>query len=265
MRRPFGRFARPAALAILALLGVSGLALGDLAPGERRSSFDLMSPETQALQKDDGANPGMLWVLQGESLWSRGAGPENRSCAGCHQDAGSTMRGVAARYPAYSPAHQRPITIEERINTCRTTRQNATAFRWEGPELLALSAYLGRQSRGMPIAIAEDERTRPFIDQGRELYTRRQGQLDLSCAACHDDNWGRRLAGNPIPQAHPTGYPIYRLEWQSVGSLQRRLRGCMTGIRAEPYPYGSPELAALELYLMWRARGLTLETPAVRP
>ena len=64
---------------------------------------------------------------------------------------------------------------------------------------------------------------------------------------------------------HPTGYPLYRLEWQSVGSLQRRLRGCMSGIRAEPYAYGAPEFAALELYLMDRARGLKLETPAVRP
>ena len=48
----------------------------------------------------------------------------------------------------------------------------------------------------------------------------REGQLNLSCANCHDDNWDKRLAGSPIPQAHPTGYPIYRLEWQTLGSLQ---------------------------------------------
>ena len=49
-------------------------------------------------------------------------------------------------------------------------------------------------------------------------------------------NWGRHLGGAPIPQAHPTGYPLYRLEWQGLGSLRRRLRNCMTGMRAEPYP-----------------------------
>jgi sulfur-oxidizing protein SoxA len=37
------------------------------------------------------------------------------------------------------------------------------------------------------------------------------------------------------------------------------------GIRAEPYEYGAPELVDLELYLMWRARGMTMESPAVRP
>ena len=65
--------------------------------------------------------------------------------------------------------------------------------------------------------------------------------------------------------AHPTGYPLYRLEWQALGSLQRRLRNCMIGMRAEPYDYGAPEHVALELYLMWRARGLPVEAPAVRP
>ena len=68
-----------------------------------------------------------------------------------------------------------------------------------------------------------------------------------------------------IPQAHPTGYPIYRLEWQSVGSLQRRMRNCMIGVRAEPYAFGAPEFTALELYLRSRAEGLPVETPGVRP
>ena len=131
--------------------------------------------------------------------------------------------------------------------------------------LVALAAYVGLQSRGMPIEVANDERTKPFLDAGRDLFTRRQGQLDLSCAQCHDDNWGQKLAGAPVPQAHPTGYPLYRLEWQTLGSLQRRLRNCLVGMRAEPYAFGAPEYVDLELYLMWRARGLPMETPAVRP
>jgi L-cysteine S-thiosulfotransferase len=128
-----------------------------------------------------------------------------------------------------------------------------------------LSAYVGRQSRGMPIDIQVNEKTKPFLDAGRAAFNRRQGQLNLSCAQCHDQNWGKSLAGSPIPQAHPTGYPIYRLEWQGMGSLQRRLRNCMIGVRADTYEYGSPEFVELELFLMWRARGMKLETPAVRP
>jgi len=157
------------------------------------------------------------------------------------------------------------VNLEQRINACRTERQQAPALAWESRDLLALTALVARQSRGLPIAVTIDERTRPFLDAGRATWNRRLGQLNLACAQCHDDNWGRQLAGNVIPQAHPTGYPIYRLEWQGLGSLERRLRNCLTGIRAELYDWGAPELVDLELYLMWRARGMTMESPAVRP
>jgi sulfur-oxidizing protein SoxA len=237
---------------------------GEIPPGERRSDYELMSRETRAIQDDDSANPGMLWVLDGEALWNRKAGEANRACADCHGEAGESMKGVAARYPAFDVARGRPVDLEQRINTCRTERQKAAAFAPESKELLALTAYVARQSRGMPIMITID-RMVEFLDAGRSLFRRRVGQLNLSCSQCHDDNSGKLLAGIVLPQGHPTGYPLYRLEWQSLGSLQRRLRSCMIGMRAEPYAYGAPENVALELYLMWRARGLLVETPAVRP
>ena len=208
------------------------------------------------MQDDEVTGPAALWLLDGEALWSR------LGCAGCHGDARESMKGVAARYPGVEKSL---INLEQRINLCRTERQKAPALAYESRDLLELSAYVARQSRGLPIEIVVSEKTRPFLESGRAAFHRRQGQLDLSCAQCHDDNWGKSLAGNPIPQAHPTGYPLYRLEWQGLGSLQRRLRNCMIGVRAEPYAYGAPEFVELELYLMWRARGMKLETPAVRP
>jgi sulfur-oxidizing protein SoxA len=175
------------------------------------------------------------------------------------------MKGVAARHPSFDAAQGRPVNLEQRINVCRTDRQKAPLFAWESRDLLALTAYVARQSRGLPIEVAIDQRMQPFLDAGRAAFHRRQGQLNLACSQCHDDNWGRRLAGNVVPQAHPTGYPLYRLEWQSLGSLQRRLRNCLVGMRAEPHEYGAPDLVDLELFLMWRARGMTIEAPAVRP
>ena len=175
------------------------------------------------------------------------------------------MKGVAARYPAFDAALRRPVNLEERIKLCRSERQKAPPLAFESRDLLALTAYVARQSRGLPIAIVIDERTLPFLDAGREAFHRRQGQLNLACSQCHDDHWSGKLAGSPITQAHPTGYPLYRLEWQGLGSLERRLRGCLTGVRAESYPYGAPELVNLELYLMRRANGMRMETPAVRP
>ena len=232
---------------------------------QRRSSYQDMSRDNKAMQDDDTANPAMLFVLDGEALWNAKAGASGKSCADCHGDASTSMKGVAARYPAFDSASGRPVDLEQRINISREQNQKAPPFAYESKEMLALSTYIAMQSRGEPISQFEDPRLQPFIEKGRTAFHQRLGQLNLSCAQCHDDNWGKSLAGNIIPQAHPTGYPIYRLEWQNLGSLQRRLRNCMTGIRAEPYPFGAPEYVDLELYLMWRARGMPMETPGVRP
>jgi sulfur-oxidizing protein SoxA len=257
---------RPIAAVVFATAVLSATAIAAEIPlAERKSGYEFMGRETRAMQDDDTVNPAMLWVLDGEALWNRKEGSAAKSCADCHGDARASMKGVAARYPAFSAARGRPVDLEQRINICRTEQQQSTPLPLESKELLALAAYVGRQSRGMPIEIADDERTKPFLQAGRDLFTQRQGQLNLSCAQCHDDNWGQKLAGAAIPQGHPTGYPLYRLEWQALGSLQRRLRNCLFGMRAISYPLGAPEYVDLELYLMWRARGMPVETPAVRP
>ena len=257
--------AAASALAVGALVMATFAFAGEIPRSERRSGYDFMSRETRAMQDDDSANPGLLWVLEGEGLWNRKIGTAGRACADCHGDARASMKGVAARHPSFDAARRRPVNLEQRINVCRTDRQKAPLLAWESRDLLALTAYVARQSRGLPIEVAIDQRTQPVLDAGRAAFHRRQGQLNLACSQCHDDNWGRRLAGNVVPQAHPTGYPLYRLEWQSLGSLQRRLRNCLVGLRAEPHEYGAPELVDLEVFLMWRARGMTFEAPAVRP
>lgn len=244
----------PGAAAVAFLLGA--LASAEIPLDERRSGYETMGRETRAMQDDDATNPAMFWVLEGETLFRKKEG-SGKACADCH----STLKGAAARHPARDAKSGRLLNLEQRINACRTERMDAPAYAYESRELLSLTAYVAKQSRGLEIQSQEN----PAVEAGRKLYNLRQGQLNLSCAQCHDERWGKKLAGAPIPQGHATGYPLYRLEWQGVGSLQRRLRNCLTGMRAETFPFGAPELVELEAYLMWRARGMKLESPAVRP
>jgi sulfur-oxidizing protein SoxA len=236
----------------------AALLLAALAAGAepRRSGFDDMAPSTQALQRDDTQNPAMLWVQDGEQRF-------NADCKACHT--AQSLRGAAARHPAWDATAGKPLTLAGRINQCRVRHVKAPPLAPESDGLLALEAYVALQSRGLPIAPDRHAALQPFVARGEQLYRQRIGQLDFSCAQCHDDNAGRRLAGALIPQAHPTGYPIYRLEWQGLGSLQRRLRNCMSGVRAEPHAYGSDEYTMIELYLKQRAAGMAVESPAVRP
>ncbi|MGL4577163.1 MAG: sulfur oxidation c-type cytochrome SoxA [Burkholderiaceae bacterium] len=248
----------------VALLLLCAAANAIAQPVPKKSGFEFMSPQTQAIQKDDAQNPGMLWVQEGAALWSASARGE-KSCASCHDAAEQSMRGVAARYPAFDTVSKMPVNLAQRINLCRTRHQAAPPLAFESRELLALESFVALQSRGMPLAPPQDQALAPHRARGQQLYTTRIGQLDLSCAQCHDARPGLRLAGSTIPQGQVGNYPSYRLEWQTVGSLQRRLRNCMTGVRAEPYALGAPELVELELYLAQRSAGLLMEAPSVRP
>ncbi len=174
------------------------------------------------------------------------------------------MRGAATRYPQVEPKSATLLNLEGRINRCRVEHQGAPALAYESPGLLSLTAYLALQSRGLPLAPTIDGPAAPYFETGRTFFMTRQGQLNVSCAQCHDDNVGHKLRGDPVSQGQPTGWPGYRLEWQSLGSLHRRLRACSLGVRAEILDYGSAEYLALELYLAWRTKNLPLEAPAVR-
>jgi L-cysteine S-thiosulfotransferase len=233
-------------------------------PDPRRSGRLDMGPSTRAMQDDDAQNPGMLWLQTGQQQWDQATGPRQRSCASCHQ-APATLASAAPRYPRMSPDGQRPLTLAQRINHCRTEQQGAPPLATESQELLGLETLLGHAARGRGIAPDADPRLGPWTARGRQRYQQRLGQLDLACTQCHDRLAGGRLGGSLIPQAHPTGYPQYRLEWQGMGSLQRRLRNCLVGVRAEPWPDGAIEWTELELHLKQRAAGMPLETPAVRP
>lgn len=253
------------AAAALAIVFAASYAAAQVGADKRRSGYRDMGEALQKMQDDDTANPGMLFVQLGGELWSRKAGAAGKSCADCHGEASVSMKGVAVRYPAMPREGDRPLDLEGRIGLCRTEHQKAEPLAPESRDLLALEAFVARQSRGMSIAPPADPRLAPLRARGAALWRHRQGQLNLSCAICHDDNAGRRLAGVVIPEAHPTGYPTYRLEWQALGSLKRRLRNCLAGIRAEAWPLDAPEYVALELHLMERAKGMALEAPGVRP
>ncbi|MFN3211594.1 MAG: sulfur oxidation c-type cytochrome SoxA [Henriciella sp.] len=232
----------------------------ELSKEDLQSGFAFLTPETQILQSDPFENPGYLWVDRGAELFQTTTG-DSPSCVSCHSDG---LSGVAANYPAVDKTSGELLNLEGRINQCRTEHQGEAPWPYESEELLSVTAYVAEQSQGMPIEITVDDNNRHFYEQGRDYFLTRRGQFNLSCQQCHTENWGKQLRGDTLSQGHGNGFPAYRLEWQALGSLQRRLRDCDTGVRAEPLPYGDPTYTAVELYLATRAQGLEIEVPAVR-
>jgi sulfur-oxidizing protein SoxA len=271
-RMPGARRHRVAVLVLVVAVAAGWTGVGWLPAGEptryivdgRRSGYTYLSEENQQLQDDDFANPGLLWVEKGQELWHQADGATGASCMSCHGDAAESMRGVRTRYPRFDPRRSKLMNLEQQINRCREEHLQAAPYPYESEPLLALTAFISFQSRGMPINVSIDGPAQPFFEAGKAFFERRRGQLDLACSHCHDQYAGQRLRGDVISQGQINGFPIYRLTWQTLGSTHRMFAWCNTSVRAEPYPDGSDEYVDLELYLAWRGRGLPVETPAIR-
>lgn len=260
-RRALGLLAALAALAAAAPAPAQDLSRYTVEG--RRSGYTFLAPTTRALQDDEFANPGMLWVEQGQRLWDTRAG-NGKSCSGCHGNAAQSMRGVAPRYPAFDRGLRRVVNLEQRINACRVQHQQAGPLPYESQELLGLTTFLGRQSLGLPLAVRVDGPAAASFGRGRAAYYLRRGQLDLSCAQCHQERTGMHLRSETISQGQINGHPVYRQLWQTVGSTHRMFAWCNEAVRAEPYAAGSQDYVDLELFVKWLGRGLPVETPAIR-
>ncbi len=217
-----------------------------------RSGSGFTSPALRAQQKDDDLNPGMLWVDQGREIFSR-------DCSGCH----TKPEGLAARLPKLA-SDGSVVTLEHQINRCQSERVKQPAYATESQPLLGLAAFLAFASRGMSHAVAPDVTQSAAWQRAQSEFTRVQGKLDFNCRSCHDYLYGKRVRNQAISQGHGVGYPAYRVEWQTLGSLNRRLRACFFGMETKVPEASDPILADLELYLAWRAQGLPIEAPAVR-
>ena len=220
--------------------------------------------ETRSLQTDDFDNPGMIFVDQAIDDWNTADGTEGKSCASCHTNGPEEFAGLRAELPRWDEAQGKVMNMEDYINLSRVEHMGAEPWKWAKPRMDAMVALISLQSRGMPINVAIDGPVADMWEQGREIYYTRVGQLDMSCANCHEDNYGNMIRADHLSQGQINGFPTYRLKNAKLNSTHARFSGCMKNIRAQPYAVGSDEFRALELYVASRGNGLSAEGPSVR-
>jgi sulfur-oxidizing protein SoxA len=240
----------------------------DVAALEPVSGFEYLKPETRALQLDDFENPGLATIERGAALFNATASNDAKACSDCHGDSGAELDTKAiARYPVYRPEHgdgaNAIVTLQKQIELCREN-SGAPALPADHPDLIALETFVRNLAHGESVAVQTDGPVEPLLRQGEKLYTKRWGQIDMSCYHCHTLYAGRMVRGQLISQGQANGFPVYRLASGEMASLQQRIQQCLTLMRAEPFATGSEENTLLELYIMSRGNGLAIETPAVR-
>ncbi|MCB8837200.1 sulfur oxidation c-type cytochrome SoxA [Aurantimonas sp. VKM B-3413] len=221
--------------------------------------------DTRAMEVDSFENPGMLNVERGEEIWNTVEGAAGKSCATCHGDVAESMKDVGAHYPKWNAKAGKPFNLELQINQCRTEQMKAEPYKFDAQDQKDLTAYIKHQSLGIPVKI--DLSAGQMMDwwkKGHDRYYLRTGQLNLSCASCHEKNADHYIRADHLSQGQTNGFPTYRLKQGNLVSLHNRFRGCIRDTRAEQPKAFSDELMALEVYTAWRGEGLSVETPAVR-
>jgi len=241
-----------------------GLSMPLLSPAQALvSGNQFLTPQLQAMQQDADVNPITLWVEKGQALWSK-------QCQSCHQ-APESLRASAAQHPRLVTRQNRTslVNLEDQINACRQ-RAGQSPKGLEDDDTLSLSALLHSVGKGQAIHVkapadnAAQQQWQAELAQGAQLYATRMGRLNLACVHCHDGKVGANLRAEVVSPGHPSGFPIYRLNWQNMGTIDRRLRACYSGVQATLPAPGSASLRQLELYLKVRASGMPLDGPSIR-
>ncbi|OUS34614.1 sulfur oxidation c-type cytochrome SoxA [Rhodobacterales bacterium 56_14_T64] len=231
---------------------------------EINSGWLYRKDETQLLQMDDFDNPGMIFVDLAQDAWNAVDGSEDKSCASCHDNVEETMKGVRAVYPKWNETAGEVRTLAHQINDCRENQMGAEKWKYTGGKMTAMEALISVQSRGMPVDVAIDGPAQSTWEQGKEMYYSRTGQLELSCANCHEENYGNMIRADHLSQGQINGFPVYRLKNSKLNNAHARFKGCVRDTRAETYKPGSADFVALELYVASRGNGLSVEAPSVR-
>lgn len=227
------------------------------------SGWHFRENETRDLQRDDFDNPGMVFVDRGLDSWNKAQGAKGESCAGCHQGPDS-MAGLRAVTPRVDEKTGKLMLIENYINTCVTERMGLEAWGMTSDKMKDMLAVISMQSRGQTVNVAIDGPAAEYWEQGKEIYYTRYGQLEMSCATCHEDNFGKMIRADHLSQGQVNGFPVYRLKDAGILSAQQRFVGCVRDTRAETFKAGSDEFKALELYVASRGNGLMIEGVSVR-
>lgn len=227
------------------------------------SGWTFRTEETRRLQADDFDHPGMVFVDKGIDLWNKVDGTEGKSCASCHEDI-SSMKGVRASMPKMNAKGDDLWSLENFVNDCRKTRMGAEPWKWTSDNMKFLTAAISLQSRAMAQTIVTDGPAQSWWEKGKEIYYTRYGQLELSCANCHEESMGNMIRADHLSQGQINGFPTYRLGDATIISTHQRFFGCIRDTRGEPFAPGSAEFRALELYVASRGATLPIEGVAVR-
>ncbi len=174
---------------------------------------------------------------------------------------------IAGDYPKYIKG-KGVETLSGAIVSC-AKKNNLKGWKLTKGKTAKLEAYFASVSKekGKKVNIVIDSKeAADAYERGKKEYYSQRGYLKLSCATCHVQGAGKRVRNeylSPLVGA-TTHFPVYRLKWQGLGTLERRLKGCNKNQGETPHKPSSTWTKELLYFMAYMSNGLPVDGPDIR-
>ncbi|MEE9422007.1 MAG: sulfur oxidation c-type cytochrome SoxA [Gammaproteobacteria bacterium] len=225
--------------------------------------YSIDKPSREQWESIEEFPPYELNIEKGETLYKTPF-KNGKTYASCFKNGG---KGIKQNYPYFDTASGKVKTLEQEINECRK-KNGEEALKWKKGKMADLSSYMAYTSRGnkTDIVIPSDPRAMAAYEKGKMGFYAKRGQLNMSCADCHQWNAGNRIRADILSPAlgHTSHFPVYRSKWGGLGTIHRRYGGCNKQVRAKPYKAQSDQYRNLEYFHTYMSNGLEQNGPGAR-
>lgn len=239
----------------------------DYAKGLKHNDFNI---GTYAFSKDAKAQyeaikempPYEDAIDAGEELYNKKFANGN-SFATCFPDP-----AVANLYPYYDEKKKDVVTLTSAVNDC--LRDNGEKeFNTQKGDMANIQAYLvnATTEAGKKFDIKiQSEAAKKAYENGKEYYYTQRGYLKLSCATCHVQGAGQKVRNEKLSPltGQITQFPVHRLKWEELGTLERRLSGCIVDQGQVSPKDESTQMKELVYFLAYMSNGMSIDGPDIR-
>ena len=174
---------------------------------------------------------------------------------------------VAGDYPKFVKG-KGVVTLSSAVVDCAKANKQK-GWKLTKGKTADLEAYFANASKekGKKVNIVIDSKeAAEAYERGKKEYYAQRGYLQLSCATCHVQGAGQRVRNEKLSPllGHVTHFPVYRLKWQGLGTLERRIKGCNKNQGETPHKPGSAWTKEMLYFMGYMSNGLPVDGPDIR-
>ena len=175
---------------------------------------------------------------------------------------------ISGDYPKFDDKQGKVVTLEAAINDCLKAN-GQKPWNIKKGKMADLEAYFAAKSKeaGKKVNIKiGSEAAAAAYERGKKIYYSQRGYLKLSCANCHVQGAGQRVRREYLSPllGHMTHFPVYRLKWQGLGTMERRIGGCEKNQGEQPHKANSQWVAEMMYFMGYMSNGLPVDGPDIR-